>query len=488
MKLKILIIAIIIIGCNSATMASDNQINEKNDFSIWQQINQDGFGSKLNVGPRGVEIFNNSLISGTANYKISEWGMSFDDPLRFRDFINILYKGNDDSYKDMTSNGLEIFAYNNTSVNQLIGENGILPSGFGDPNNSEVGVIIEFKGYLYAGIRNSKEGCQVWRTKNIDETWEQVVTNGFGNKDNTWAMEAEIFNDYLYMGTMNWNGCELFRTQDGITWESVIGGESNTKAGFGQTDIYVWSMEVYNNHLYLGTQYGTIWRSADGIIWEPVVAYNNRLASKLKGAYYPEGFKKIFYRTGGIRNMLVYNDELYIFTAGGYAVDFKLSNFGKIFSYRTDSLWSRLLFRSAIQGAEIWKFNSTMDKWMRVIGKKGTDISNRGFGDSENTYFWCVEIYNNSLYVGTMHVNPFSLTIGREGILHWDITFDCPKGHGELWKFNGDVWEKIVGEESSCEFNDGYNFGIREIKSYKNSLYLYTFNVKTGCELWEYKP
>ena len=84
-------------------------------------------------------------------------------------------------------------------------------------------VLKAFKGYLYAGVWNHKNGCQIWRTDNISH-WGYVVANGFGNKNNTAVWVAEIFNDYLYVGTMNFkNGCEVYRTYDGIVWEKVVG-------------------------------------------------------------------------------------------------------------------------------------------------------------------------------------------------------------------------------------------------------------------------
>jgi hypothetical protein len=494
MKLKLITILIIACTlfsiCTSANKSIDINLKSNNEITItsyesWNQINEDGFGDPSNVAPRGVEIFNNTLISGTANYKINEGSLFFEKPLRLSKFLFDVYSGNKYNYENMESNGCEIWSYNGSSMNQLIGKNGILPSGFGNVNNLEVGVLIEFKGYLYAGIRNTKEGCQVWRTKDINKTWEQVASNGFGNDNNIWCMEAEKFDEYLYMGTMNWDGFELFRTTDGVTWEAVIGGTSNTKAGFGTTDVYVWSMEVYDNTLYLGSHRGQIWRSKDGVSWEPLLAYDNILQARLNGAHYPAAFKRIFYRAGGIRNMLAYNNELYIFTAGGFSIDFKIPCLGLLFRYSTDSIISRLLYRTAFLGAEIWKYNSSSDKWTRLIGKKGTETTNRGFGDSKNIYFWSVEIHDNSLYLGTGHIEPISLVMSREGLFHWTVTLKTAKGHGELWKYDGDVWEKIVGQDANFGFNDEYNFGIRELKSFKNNLYLHTFNLKTGCEVWE---
>ena len=46
---------------------NNSKINNLSETS-WAQINKDGFGCNENVGPRGIEIFNGSLVIATANY------------------------------------------------------------------------------------------------------------------------------------------------------------------------------------------------------------------------------------------------------------------------------------------------------------------------------------------------------------------------------------------------------------------------------------
>jgi len=325
MKIKILVITIMIIGC-TFTVASDNVNTNKKKFtldtSLWEQINDDGFGSKFNVGPRGIEVYNNSLIIGTANYNVHDGNFIYGKSPRLMLFLYNLLIEKKYSYENFKSEGCEIWSYNDTSWKQLIGDNGTMPSGFGNKNTTEVGILIVYKNYLYAGLRNEIEGCQIWRTNNL-ESWELVADNGFGDKKNTWAMEAEIFNDELYMGIFNRQGCEIYKTIDGTNWAAVVGGTSDTKNGFGTKDnFYAWSMRTYDLQLYVGTastEGCEIWRSQDGKNWKPVIAYDNIFEVEKNGAHYPRAFGK--YWAGGARNLVVLTANYMFIRLSGETMD-----------------------------------------------------------------------------------------------------------------------------------------------------------------------
>ena len=366
-----------------------------------------------------------------------------------------------------------------------------MESGFGNSNNLEIGELIEYKGYLYAGVRNHIDGCQIWRSKSIDEAWEMVFEDGGGNINNVWCMEFKIFNDELFVGTFNHiDGCEIFKTSKGGKgdWECIVGSDSITKSGFGNRhNIYTWSMDVYDSFLYVGTQGGVfggeLWKSKDGINWEPVIAFNNIIGAKLNGAYFPSGFG--MFSVGGFRDMAVFNDELYVCTAGGFYLDIILSDVGKILTISGRIFHPRIISKFLSLGSQIWKYNSSRDMWLRVVGGEGNEADKSGFGDPRNVYFWCMEIYNNHLYVGTLHQDKTDCFIKKSKPLKWTVEIEIPKGHGELWRYDGNNWEQLVGKECLYEFDDGFNIGIREIKIYNNTLVLGTMNLNSGCEMWE---
>ncbi|MBN2407902.1 MAG: T9SS type A sorting domain-containing protein [Elusimicrobia bacterium] len=125
--------------------------------------------------------------------------------------------------------------------------------GFGDTNNDQVILSPQsFGDQLYAGTMNDDTGCEIWRTED-GETWEQVNEDGFGDPNN-WEITSFCIpgDGYIYAATSNSStGGEIWRSEDGETWEKVEG----TEGGFGDahnTSVYL-SMGTYNDHMYAGT-------------------------------------------------------------------------------------------------------------------------------------------------------------------------------------------------------------------------------------------
>ena len=113
--------------------------------------------------------------------------------------------------------------------------------GFGNEENVSVVAMAEYKGRLYAMVRNDEKGVEVWRTAGTG--WKQVlfpnnVTNGiYGNHMINNHMGAMIaFKDKLYCGFssgiqgsyLRSSGCEVWR-YDGRTWEPVISDKKDTE-------------------------------------------------------------------------------------------------------------------------------------------------------------------------------------------------------------------------------------------------------------------
>jgi len=491
MRLKILTGLAVFLFLTSSLIAFPVSSNELEVTSDWHQINEDGFGSIFNRAPRGIDIFNGSLIVGTANYN-DECSLVVGREYRLRSILSVL-EGTT-NYDTFRSDGCEIWAYNGSEWRVLVGdsEDAIMQSGFGNDKNIEVGFLKVFDGYLYAGLRNEIEGAQIWRTKSIDEEWEQVITDGFGNENNVWFMSTEVFKGNLYAGTYNRQGCEIFRTSDGITWEAVLGADSDNKAGFesrgfgGKSNFYAWSMCVYRNELYVGTASvgGELWKTEDGLNWNPVIAYETEAQARIHGADYSRGFGPN--TLGGFRNLIVYKDELYLFTAVQYDINFFiLKGFGNLIERLTRAINLPPLppfMRCFYSGTQIWKYNADDTEWTRVIGGFGKENTCAGFGDFDNRYLWSVEVHDGYLYVGTGHPDAFNVVFTRNSFLNWSGSVEIPKGKGELWRYDGEVW----GQFNEDGFGDEYNLGIRVLKAFKNNLLAGTMNLNTGVEMWKY--
>jgi hypothetical protein len=491
MKLKILAIILIVLTISSISANASETISsgikgsdQKTALSDsrWQQINEDGFGNRHNIGPRGITIFNDTLVIGTDNI-IDYWTQALTG-MPIKEFLKLGLKMK--LWQTIQSDGCEIWSYNGTVLRQIVGnkEEAVMKAGFGNKNNIELAVLIPYKGYLYAGLHN-QEGCQIWRTRDINQTWELVVKDGFGDKTNAAVWVAEIFNDYLYVGTMNLkNGFEVFRTNDGTNWEIVVGNTTNIKNGFGnKRNVYAWSMCVYNDYLYLGTaEGGELWKTKDGTTWKPVIAYNGWVGAKLHGADCPIGFNGVLTRNiGGIRKMIVYNDELYCGFCGlrrGLNICLPKIKLMHPFNY--------LGSFGPLNGLEIWKYNSSKDNWTRVVGGINKGNFSGGFGDIWNQYPWSMVVSGGYLYVGTLRDEPVDIIIYKEKndalLSLLKVKISCPVGGGELWRFDGNEWQ-LINEKG---FGDLNNMGMRALQVYKNCIIAATINCITGCEMWKY--
>jgi hypothetical protein len=141
-------------------------------------------------------------------------------------------------------------------------------SHYADSTNTSVNSIAVFKGYIFIGTVNTN-GAQIWRSRD-GLTWERVLDFGDGSEfhglndsNNGWITSLQVNGNYLYAGSRNTvTGGEVWRTPDGITWEQ-FGSD-----GFGAvsyTDVS--AMSSFNGLIYFGmedsTSGGAIFRSSN---------------------------------------------------------------------------------------------------------------------------------------------------------------------------------------------------------------------------------
>ncbi len=484
--------------------------NTESYNSIWKIITNNGFNKDTNIGTRGMAVYKDELYIGTQNVKFPKlFPELFKDLSKFIPNLlprflnrNLLFKiiyflkhllpnQNMRSFVHLAmgaSEGCEIWKYNymQDTLTQIVGDSSDskMKSGFNSNFNSLAATIYEYKGKLYVGtcttpIGDTQDpnrlGGEIWRYDG--ERWEQIVGNnasfvdgGFGNSDNIGIFQFKEFNGYLYAGTINFDfslngGVEIWRSEDGLRWEQVVddGFKSfmtNDDIDEGVTNTYVWSMEVFQDQLYVGTfnscyRLGSskgmgcqLWRTIEGKKWEKMQLPNG------DGFGEPENY--------GIRTMVVYNNELYVGTATNLLHD---------------------------KGFEIWKFDGV--KWTPVIGDdvpgvKPTDVKYNGFGNRLNKYAWSMIVTSdNILWVGTVNCRLVNLlepeTLG-----------------GEIWCYNGVEWFPIVKDEIgeiSSGFGNIKNEGIRSMIEYpqkSGNVVAGTFKFTStrllipleGCEIW----
>ena len=423
-----------------------------------------GFGTKSNMATRGMEIYNNELYVGTQNFRLN-----FLNFLNIKPFVRLAmfsYKVFDFlkvstflpylvnyvvPFHGLLCDGCELWKYNDTTDNwtPLVSdkEGAILSAGFGN-SNFATAVIKEFKGGLYIGTAASSfTGCEIWRYNG--EELELVVSKGFGNTHNSGAWCIEVYQDQLYIGTMNWKkGCQIYRTSDGDNWTkmNIPGGD-----GFGnRTNVYAWDMGLYNNSLFVGTcnldPHGAcqLWRY-NGTNWRKI---------NLPGG---DGFGE--HANYGIRNIVEYQDKMYI----GTGTSFLEKN----------------------HGGELWAYDKNTDNWECLIGEQG--IIKDGFNNKNNKYIWSMKnISDGKLWIGTLNIEPFT----KKGPLN---SQGC-----EIYSFNGTTFTQHLGNHTgNGGFDNPFNFGARSMIEYPidtGNIWVGTFtgDVKDfkefyGCELWHTK-
>jgi sugar lactone lactonase YvrE len=254
-----------------------NLIYRSNDGKTWEQVKA--------LGHSGIAIdmaiFNGQLYActgwgnppagrilrtsnGTTWEEITSAGFGVADYLHMDTlavFQNKIYV----SVSDNTNNagGLAIYRSDTGNIDTWAP---VVTGGKGDVNNQGVYAMVEFNGYLYAGVHNMTSGTRIWRTSD-GITWNQVNTDGFGSANNTETITMAIYKGQLYAGTINKvTGGQIWRTSNGTTWNPVMTdgfGDPNKSDMLG---LYVFENRLYAtaNNDVTGTE---VWATSDGDHW-----------------------------------------------------------------------------------------------------------------------------------------------------------------------------------------------------------------------------
>ena len=376
------------------------------------------------------------------------------------------------------SDGGELWRFNypEQTWTQLIGDHGMISSGFGSTTNWVLSAITVFNNKLYVGTWASKwpqHGCEIWQFDGSQ--WQKVisnelgiVSNGFGNEYNVGIMKMWVFTNisgatHLYAGTLNFNvmgnGCtQIWRTSDGTHWHKVVDrGFRDEQTAETIKHGYTWIMCTYNGKLYAGTFCLPVLSSPEGcqLYWTstgnlgdwnllPINGFDS-------GAGEPDNY--------GIRTMVNWNDQyLYI---GITANAFKPS--------------------ASAEALEIWRYAGSTN-WLCVAGDDATSYpyahNYDGFGNVYNKYPWSMIKCGGDLWVGTLNIrvaNP--------------ISQGC-----EVWKWNTTSWTEVVGgPEAQNGFGNWTNWGARsmiEFPAGSGRIIVGTFRpfADKACEVWWRNP
>jgi sugar lactone lactonase YvrE len=270
---------------NDTTGAS---VYRSSDGSTWNPVETGGFGDPNTSGVYRFAVFNNQIYAGTSIFTTTHgaeiwrspsgdsgtWERVVANGFDHRNHCIIRTSEVHNGYLYFGTQNVDTSTYMTTTGGIVIrsntGNNGewtkVMTEGFGNINNAAISGLASFNGYLYASTsRWDWAGIEVWRCQTCDSpgSWQKVVDNGFGNRDNWGISTLQIFNSQLYLVTGSGTGIEVWRSSTGNSgeWMQVHAG------GFGNSNNaspYYNNVTVFNNALYIGTN-----NSANGAqVWQ----------------------------------------------------------------------------------------------------------------------------------------------------------------------------------------------------------------------------
>jgi hypothetical protein len=167
----------------------------------------------------------------------------------------------------------------------------VIPGGE-ELNNVGVMKLLTFKGQLYLGTANYRDGFTLLRSPDphLADSWEVISTNGFGNPDNHYVWAMVEWDDRLMLGTFNSGlrggaspllpldaSAELYCSEDGLNWDFVPGDYASDFT-FGIRNMIV----TRNGDLLLGTASNSVLPDFGSWLYTPIFAemFGSALAAK----------------------------------------------------------------------------------------------------------------------------------------------------------------------------------------------------------------
>ena len=393
----------------------------------------------------------------------------------------------------------------------------IVENGFGNINNRYTWSMTEFtpdvgpdagERFLYTGTRNEvgTESGEVHRMNLQTGVWEPVNTDGFGDGSNKGVRTLTVFENEsgkaLYAGTFNLlMGAEVFRTFDGMTWESVNNPGFGT-IGYGAGSIR--GAAVIDGDLYYGTA-NDIWglptspyifrfREKKGLFlgkldkrrsWEAVVGANETFTLGQKT--YADilqftdvnGDTKIYATTWNAQK-------------GAYIIASETGDKGSWQAVMDDGFGRGIIGILSFIEFKGYLYAGTGDPEIGFSLYRSNDPSNAaswqqiggdGFGyGSVSRYAWTMTKMNGVLYLGTYNPPNSNLPDKYRGAYLYKST-------------NGTSWPQVAGTRWTADIGSGLgdprNVGIRSMVTIDNTVYLGTASTPKpedeqdhGLEIW----
>lgn len=285
----------------------------------------------------------------------------------------------------------------------------ITDDGFGNPNNTGIRNLVEWRGKLYAAVVNERDGAEIWRSDD-GVAWEQVAEGGLGDPGNEAVRALFVFENRIYAGLQDTAGGtgELYRSFNGKNWFPI----AEQGFGFPRNDS-IHDLGEFDGFLYASvrnTNTGAqIWRSPDGIEWDQVVGpFGSEPAGfgfkyNVLGFHFKE-FKDYFYvsTANAVTGFGVYRtqDGLTFERVGEFGFGDPDNVYGWRFHVHDDALWfGTNNFDVPDKGGSVWRSFDGVN-WEEMVGGNGI-YDTYGFGNQFNWGIRSFETYEGDLYIGT---------------------------------------------------------------------------------------
>ncbi len=243
----------------------------------WEQVGQSSFGRIGNTSVRGMTTYDGRLYAGTVNLAGGQvWYTEGDDwipsaQFGITDMTNLgiatlqEHKGYLFAGTLNVLRGCQIYRFDGSEWQQVVGPESGTPGGFGELANKGILSMADFHGALYAGTVNFMRGFNLWRSTDAGDTWERIGDYGFGDERQKYIWDMEVYGNELFLGTLLLgrqnvfhHGSYLFKSPDGDSWNVVAGkgdiGDLVAPPGFGDKNNYGFrTLEPFFGRLYVGT-------------------------------------------------------------------------------------------------------------------------------------------------------------------------------------------------------------------------------------------
>jgi hypothetical protein len=289
----------------------------------------------------------------------------------------------------------------------------------------------------------ASKGGEIWKYSLADETWTQVVDNGYNDTFNTGYRISKRYRDAVYFGSANYrNGTQLLALSDhGSTIKVLEPADSAAKERWHSNDSNR-TMIVVNDILYIGTENtggAELW-AYDKIELKRVykfkelsVGYLCAFGNFLFAGMWDDSDMKLYRLKIGQAQEIVQIDDMtpaeFVGTGNRGVIAMEVFNnrlFVSTMNYRKGFSLFYINDPDALPGdPESYRL-----------------ITNDGFGDSLNMYGWSMKEFDGVLYLGTYNIRGPELWYSTDGE-NWEVLM--PKGFGS--KFEWGIRSMVVADQ-----------------------------------------